>query len=94
MRDFWGGFALRVPQKKTTDRKNLLLAVNEAVLSVGMCGERAGNDTVGLFLKSGFGWNKLGKSQGIPKYPQQLGLTGTIGVTKGGFSETQTLRVF
>lgn len=49
---------------------------------------------MGLFLQSGFGWNNLGRSQGIPKYPQLLGLTGNIGVTKGGFSRAQTLKVF
>lgn len=32
----------------------------------------------------------VGRSQGIPKYPQ----TGNTGVNKGGFSKTQTLKVF
>lgn len=87
---FGGGSVLRVPQKKKKPRqKNPFLAVNEAVSPLGMSGEGAANAIVGLFLQSGFAWNKLGKSQGTPKYPQQLGMTGNIRVTKGVLVRTQ-----
>lgn len=66
MREFFffgGGLHSEFPRKKTPDRKNLLLAVKEADLSVGMCGEGAENDIVGLFLQLGFGWKITGDSQ-------------------------------
>lgn len=64
MREFFGRVCTQSsPEKKAPDRKNLLLAVKEADLSVGMCGEGAENDIAGLFLQSGFGWETTGDSQ-------------------------------
>lgn len=66
MREFFfleGVCTQNSPEKKTPDRKNLLLAVKEADLSVGMCGEGAENDIVGLFLQLGFGWKITRDSQ-------------------------------
>lgn len=84
MRDCLGGvLCSEFPRKKHPRQKNPFLAANEAVSPLGMSGEGAANAIVGLFLQSGFAWNKLGKSQGTPKYPQQLGMTGNIRVTKG-----------